>query len=101
MSDPQKMTDEEIRVGLQSLPGWKHDGEKLVRVYRFHDFSEAFGFMARAALAAEKADHHPDWSNSLGTVTVHLATHDAEGVTELDLDLARDFERLASTSPEA
>ena len=95
------MSDEEIKEGLRSLPGWKHDGGRLVRVYRFDDFSEAFGFMARAALAAEKRDHHPDWSNSRATVTVHLSTHDAGGVTDLDFDLARDFERLASTSPEA
>lgn len=101
MSDTPRLSDEEIREGLRSLPGWKHDGDALSRVYRFRDFSEAFGFMARAALAAEKREHHPDWSNSWSTVTVRLTTHDAGGVTELDLDLARDFEGLASTSPEA
>jgi len=101
MSDTPRLPEEEIQEGLRSLPGWRHDGDTLVRVYRFRDFSEAFGFMARAALAAEKRDHHPDWSNSWATVTVRLTTHDAGGVTELDLDLARDFEHLASSSPEA
>ena len=101
MSDSPRMTDMEIREGIRSLPGWRHDGEKLVRVYRFRDFSEAFGFMARAALAAEKLEHYPDWSNFRSTVTVHLTTHDAGGVTELDFELARHLEGLAATTPES
>lgn len=101
MNDVAPLSEEEILGELGSLPGWRLDEGRLVRIYRFRDFSEAFGFMARAAMAAEKRDHHPDWSNTGSRVTIHLMTHDAGGVTELDLQLARDFESLASSSPEA
>lgn len=68
--------------------GWEVVDGRLHRELTFADFSEAFGFMTRVALAAEKADHHPDWSNSWNTVTIDLVSHDASGLTERDVALA-------------
>jgi 4a-hydroxytetrahydrobiopterin dehydratase len=65
------------------------DGRSIRRSFRFADFNEAFGFMTRVALAAEKADHHPDWSNVYNRVEIALTTHDAGGLTRRDFDLAR------------
>lgn len=95
MSRPKPLSDAELSAALPSIPGWTVVGGKLRRVFQFPDFSAAFGFMARAALAAEKRDHHPDWSNAYGKVEVDLVTHDAGGITALDLDLAREMNRLA------
>ena len=69
MSRPARLSDAEISTRLAALPGWSLAGGKLRREFVFRDFSEAFGFMARAALAAEKLDHHPDWSNVWNRVT--------------------------------
>lgn len=85
----------EIDDALKTLPGWRLAAGKLHRTYRFRDFKQAFAWMTMAALAAEKADHHPDWSNSYKDVTVDLVTHDAGGVTPKDVELARAFEDLA------
>lgn len=88
MPRPQKMPVEEALAGLD---GWSAvQGREAIRKgFRFKDFSEAFGFMTRMALAAEKLDHHPEWFNVYNRVDVTLATHDADGVTELDISLAR------------
>ena len=84
---------------VQDMPAWRlesGDGaDALVRVVSFADFSAAFGFMARVALAAEKAGHHPDWSNSYSKVTVRLSTHDAGGISERDIALARAIDAIA------
>jgi 4a-hydroxytetrahydrobiopterin dehydratase len=83
---------------LKSLPDWKaFDGERdaIVRTFKFDDFNAAFGFMTRAALAAEKLDHHPEWSNVYNRVEVLLATHDADGVTDLDITLAKIMDEAA------
>jgi 4a-hydroxytetrahydrobiopterin dehydratase len=85
----------EIDAALKQLPGWSVASGKLHRSYRFRDFKQAFGWMTMAALAAEKADHHPDWSNSWRDVAVDLVTHDAGGITRKDVDLARVLEDLA------
>lgn len=84
------LAESEIDLALVDLQGWQRDetGKAIVRTFRFADFSQAFGFMARAALAAEKLDHHPEWSNVYNKVTVRLTTHDSGGVTELDISLA-------------
>jgi 4a-hydroxytetrahydrobiopterin dehydratase len=74
--------------------GWTVVDGKLHREFTFADFAEAFGFMARAALAAEKMDHHPDWSNSYNTVTVDLSSHDVGGLTDRDERLARRMNEL-------
>ena len=88
MPRPQKMPLEEA---LAELAGWSavQGREAIRKSFRFKDFSEAFGFMTRMALAAEKLDHHPEWFNVYNRVDVTLATHDADGVTELDVTLAR------------
>lgn len=95
MSRPSRLVDAEIADRLASLAGWSLAGAKLRREFLFRDFSEAFGFMARVALVAEKLDHHPDWSNVWNRVTVELWTHDAGGLTELDFELARAMNKLA------
>lgn len=78
--------------------GWRdaEGRDAIAKTFRFRDFSEAWGFMSRAALAAEKLDHHPEWSNVYRTVEVTLSTHDAGGLTELDLALARAMDALAA-----
>jgi 4a-hydroxytetrahydrobiopterin dehydratase len=77
--------------------GWSlaGDGRSIAKTFRFRNFSEAFGWMARVALAAEKADHHPEWKNVYRTVEVVLSTHSAGGITALDIDLAAAMDRLA------
>lgn len=84
-------------AALKDLPGWTAvDGRDAIhRGYRFKDFNTAFGFMSRAALMAEKLDHHPEWSNVYNRVEVTLATHDADGVTALDVQLARFMDEAA------
>lgn len=87
-----------VKAALAELPAWRAgegDRETLVRTYRFADFNAAFGFMARVALMAEKLDHHPEWFNVYNRVDVTLTTHDADGVTELDLKLARFMDAVA------
>lgn len=81
---------------LPALPGWTTvDGrDAIAKTFVFKDFNAAFGFMARAALMAERMDHHPEWSNVYNRVEVVLATHDAGGVTELDVRLARFMDAL-------
>ena len=97
MKRSAKLSAKVIDVRLPSLPGWKRTKGKLHRIFTFADFSEAFAFMVRAALAAEKLDHHPDWSNVWNKVTVDLSTHDAGGITELDFRLATEMNRIAGS----
>jgi 4a-hydroxytetrahydrobiopterin dehydratase len=87
----EKLERAVIEGALKELTGWTLDvgGKSISLKFEFRNFSEAFAFMTRAALAAEKLDHHPDWSNVYKTVNVTLSTHDAGGLTELDIDLAR------------
>ncbi|HEX6860855.1 MAG TPA: 4a-hydroxytetrahydrobiopterin dehydratase [Caulobacteraceae bacterium] len=82
---------------LKQLQGWAAaDGrDAITRTFTFKDFNAAFGFMTRAALAAEKLDHHPEWFNVYNRVEVLLATHDADGVTELDVKLAQIMDEAA------
>lgn len=90
-----------LAAALADLPGWRVDGDKIAKEFEFTDFVAAFGWMTRVALHAEKLDHHPEWFNVYRTVRVHLQTHDARpnpGVTELDLDLARRMDALATTA---
>jgi 4a-hydroxytetrahydrobiopterin dehydratase len=91
----EPLTQSEIERALVDLPGWTLANGRLRKSFRFRDFKEAFGWMTSAALAAEKADHHPDWSNSWRDVTVELVTHDAGAVTAKDVGLARELEALA------
>lgn len=86
-------------VALAGLPGWRAvDGRNAIgKAFRFADFGAAFAFMSRVALLAEKMDHHPEWTNVYNRVDVVLTTHDASGVTEKDIAMARAMEAYAST----
>ncbi len=82
------LTDSELKSALAGLSGWTVINHKLHREYRFPDFTHAFGFMATAATAIERMNHHPEWFNVYNRVTVDLSTHDCGGITHKDLDLA-------------
>lgn len=84
---------------LAELDGWQDaDGrDAICKTFTFSNFNQAFGFMTRVAMQAEKLDHHPEWFNVYKTVEVTLATHDAGGVTELDIKLARFMDKAAGT----
>lgn len=87
----ERLSTEARASALKELKGWTEvqGRDAIARTFVFKDFNEAFGFMARVALAAEKADHHPEWRNVYKTVEVVLATHDAGGITARDIDLAK------------
>jgi 4a-hydroxytetrahydrobiopterin dehydratase len=91
------LTSDEIAAALEQLPGWslRADGKAIERWFKFADFSEAFGFMARVALQAEKADHHPEWFNVWNRVEITLTTHDAGGLSARDVKMARAIDALA------
>jgi len=91
MSRPQKLSADEISQALDALDGWeKVEGrDAIFKSFVFKNFIEAFAFMTKVAIRAEKMDHHPEWFNVYKTVDVTLATHDADGVTELDIKLAK------------
>ncbi len=93
----ERLTAEARRMALADLPGWSEVAgrDAIARTFVFADFNEAFGFMARVALVAEKSDHHPEWRNVYKTVEVVLATHDAGGVTRRDIALARAMNAIA------
>jgi 4a-hydroxytetrahydrobiopterin dehydratase len=96
----QKLTPDARKAALAKLTGWSEVAgrDAISRKFSFKDFNEAFGFMARAALIAEKLDHHPEWFNVYNRVEVTLSTHDAGGVTERDVKLASEMDRLAGNS---
>ena len=91
-----KLTGEQIEKALAGLPGWSLANGKLHREYKFADFVHAFGFMATAAIAIEARNHHPEWSNVYNRVTVDLTTHDAQGITKKDTELAALLESVAA-----
>jgi 4a-hydroxytetrahydrobiopterin dehydratase len=93
----EKLTGTARTAALAKLNGWSEVSgrDAIAKKFVFADFNAAFGFMTRAALIAEKLDHHPEWFNVYKTVEVTLATHDAGGVTELDIKLAQAMDRLA------
>jgi 4a-hydroxytetrahydrobiopterin dehydratase len=94
-----KLTGETRKTALARLDGWTEakDRDAISKKFVFKDFNAAFGFMTRAALAAEKMDHHPEWFNVYKTVDVTLSTHDAGGLTERDIKLAETMDKLASS----
>jgi 4a-hydroxytetrahydrobiopterin dehydratase len=95
MPRPVRLPDSRLEEALSGLDGWSVQAGKLHREFRFGDFTQAFAFMTRSALAAERLDHHPEWFNVYNRVVVDLQTHDAGGITELDLELARCMETYA------
>jgi 4a-hydroxytetrahydrobiopterin dehydratase len=94
----ERLSAEARKTALKGLSGWTEAAgrEAIARTFVFKDFSEAFGFMTRAALAAEKSNHHPEWHNVYKTVDVVLATHDSGGVTALDIALAKAMNAIAA-----
>jgi 4a-hydroxytetrahydrobiopterin dehydratase len=95
----QKLDSAARKDALAKLKGWSEvtGRDAISKKFTFKDFNEAFGFMTRAALVAEKMDHHPEWFNVYRTVDVTLSTHDAGGVTERDIKLAAEMDRLAGS----
>lgn len=95
---PQKLDRQSIENAMSKLSGWtlREDGKAILKTFKFKSFVEAFGFMARSALHAEKLDHHPEWFNVYSKVDVTLSTHDADGLTELDFKLAQLMDSVAS-----
>jgi 4a-hydroxytetrahydrobiopterin dehydratase len=94
----QKLTGEGRKAALGTLSGWTEaqGRDAITKKFVFKDFNEAFGFMCRAALVAEKNDHHPEWRNVYKTVEVVLSTHDAGGVTARDIELAKAMNAIAA-----
>jgi 4a-hydroxytetrahydrobiopterin dehydratase len=98
----QRLDPARARELLACLPRWRHDERRgaITREFTFADFTQAFAFMTQIALVAEKNNHHPEWSNVFNRVTITLTTHDADGLSQRDIDLARcadeAFERFAS-----
>jgi 4a-hydroxytetrahydrobiopterin dehydratase len=91
-----RLTDAEVAALLESAPAWelRVDGKAIVRIFKFRDFSQAFAFMTRVALYAEKADHHPEWFNVYNRVEMTLTTHDADGLSQRDVDMVRAIEGM-------
>lgn len=95
-----KLTPEQVAARLPALTGWIHDGERggvLIREFQFADFSQAFGFMARVAPHSERMNHHPEWFNVHNRVKVTLTTHDVDGISTKDIELAMLMNRIAAT----
>jgi len=90
----EKLADDVVRERLADIPGWTLREGKLHRELKFPDFVAAFGFMSSVALLAERADHHPEWSNVYNRVVIDLTTHDAGGISERDFALATAIDRL-------
>ena len=84
-----KLSESSIEEKLKNLPGWSVKNDKLHKEFQFNDFNQAFGFMTRAAMEIEKMNHHPEWFNVYNRITVELTTHDAGGITDNDVNLAR------------
>jgi 4a-hydroxytetrahydrobiopterin dehydratase len=101
MEKAVRLNEDQIDDILGTLTHWRLKDGKLHRELRFADFSEAFAFMTRVALVAERMDHHPDWSNGYSKVTIDLMTHDAGGITRKDVDLARAIDRIAGSGGSA
>ena len=93
----KKLSKTEVTNKLKKLSGWKliKGRNAITKIFKFKNFTEAFGWMTSMALYAEKKDHHPEWFNVYSTVEVTLSTHDAGGVTNLDLDMAREMNRTS------
>jgi 4a-hydroxytetrahydrobiopterin dehydratase len=95
----QKLDNAARKSALAKLNGWSDVSgrDAITKKFTFKNFNEAFGFMSRVALVAEKMDHHPEWSNVYKTVDVTLSTHDAGGLTELDVKLAEAMDKIAGS----
>lgn len=94
----EKLSETQRDKALLGLKGWHYDADVdgLCHRYKFKDFSEAFGFMCRVALAAQSANHHPEWENVYNKVSIVLRSHDADGVSQKDIDLALQIDALGA-----
>ncbi|MDX6766182.1 MAG: 4a-hydroxytetrahydrobiopterin dehydratase [Candidatus Methylacidiphilales bacterium] len=101
MTRARRLVDAVVQERLSQIPGWSLKDGKLHREFKFANFVEAFAFMTASALEAEKLNHHPEWSNVWATVKVDLTTHHAQGITDLDFELASRMEVHARTNGEA
>jgi 4a-hydroxytetrahydrobiopterin dehydratase len=90
-----RLSQADIDEQMKSIPGWSVVNEKLHKEFQFDSFNQAFGFMTRAAMEIEKMNHHPEWFNVYNRITVELTTHDAGGITNNDVNLARILNSLA------
>ncbi len=95
MAERKKLSEAEVSGSIRGLQEWSVAGGKLHRELQFKDFAEAFAFMTRVAFIAESMNHHPEWSNVYNRVTIDLTTHDAGGITSLDVEFARRVDGLA------
>ena len=95
-----RLSDVQRDEALSALPAWalRDDGRAITRELKFADFNEAFGFMARVALHADKVDHHPEWFNVYNKVAIALTTHEAGGLSQRDLDMAAFIDRLVAAA---
>ena len=93
----QKMTSEQIETQLKDVPGWELKNEKLHREFKFKNFVQAFGFMTQVAILAERLNHHPEWSNVYSRVTIDLTTHEADGISPRDFELAAKINELLNS----
>lgn len=91
----EKMSAQQIEASLKDLPNWKLKDEKLHRELKFKNFVQAWGFMTQVAVLAEKMNHHPEWSNVWNKVTIDLTTHEADGISQRDFDLAKQIDQVA------
>ena len=89
-----RLSEEQIKTELAGIPGWSILNGKLHKDFVFDDFIEAFGFMCKAAIHIEKINHHPEWFNVYNKISIDLVTHDAGGITQNDIDLARTLNSL-------
>lgn len=89
-----KKNREQIQAGLKELPGWTLKEEKLHRELKFKNFVQAWGFMTQVAMLAEQMDHHPEWSNVYNRVEISLTTHEADGISQRDFDLAAKVDQV-------
>lgn len=91
-----KLEGNDLDKAFDALTGWEYarDGAAIYKVFKFKDFTRAFGWMTSAALLAEKADHHPEWFNVYNRVEVTLTTHDVSGLSQRDFDLAKQFDEI-------
>ncbi|MCK9469322.1 MAG: 4a-hydroxytetrahydrobiopterin dehydratase [Porticoccaceae bacterium] len=97
----EKLSQDMIDISLQDLNKnsdalWGIKGEKLYREFKFSDFISAFGFMTKVAILAERANHHPEWSNVYNRVAISLTTHEADGISRMDFELAQEISKLIS-----
>lgn len=99
MARPDKLNADAVKAGMNDLDGWSmvEGREAIYKTFIFKNFVQAFGFMTQSAIIAEKIDHHPEWFNVYKTVEITLATHDVDGLTELDFKLAKAMDKIAQT----